>query len=128
MINEADESQSAFLHRGAAKAMGESSSSSSSHLGRRRLNVLIAASGSVSVVKIPELAASLVSPSPGNMITDHFHVKVILSKAALHFWKRSRDYNEDAWMSFEKLIGENAVFLDEDEWVNISHIMLLQTY
>ena len=92
--------------------------SSRSLSGRRKLNILIAASGSVSVVKIPELAASLTSSNTEKTSKSHFNVKIVLSKAALHFWKRSKDYNEDAWMSFERSIGEKAVFLDEDEWVN----------
>ena len=100
-----------------ARAMVDDSSSCLP-LRRRKLNVLVAASGSVSVVKVPELVTSLVSSTPGNTRGDRFDVKVVLSKAALHFWKRSKGYNENAWKSFERLIGEKAVFLDEDEWVN----------
>ena len=92
-----------------------SSSSSSSTRGQRKLNVLIAASGSVSVVKIPELAVSLASFDQSS-----FNVKIVLSKAAFHFWERAKDYNQEAWVAYQRLLGDMVVFLDEDEWVSIS--------
>ena len=92
-----------------------SSSSSSSTRGQRKLNVLIAASGSVSVVKIPQLAVSLASFDQGS-----FSVKIVLSKAAFHFWERAKDYNQEAWVAYQRLLGDTAVFLDEDEWVSTS--------
>lgn len=69
--------------------------------------VLIACSGSVATLKIPELVAEL---------SVHFEVMVICTSSAAFFLEKSQVYNEGAWRKFELAGGWNMVLKDEDEW------------
>jgi phosphopantothenoylcysteine decarboxylase len=69
--------------------------------------VLIACSGSVATLKVPELVAELVP---------HFEVMVILTSSASFFLEKAQEYNESAWKKFEAAGGWNLVLKDEDEW------------
>lgn len=76
--------------------------------GRPRIpKCLIACSGSVATLKIPELVAEL---SP------HFEVMVLCTSSAAFFLEKSQLYNESAWKRFELAGGWNLVLKDEDEW------------
>lgn len=76
--------------------------------GRSRIpKCLIACSGSVATLKIPELVAEL---SP------HFEVMIICTTSASFFLEKSQLYNEGAWKRFELAGGWNLVLKDEDEW------------
>lgn len=68
---------------------------------------LIACSGSVATLKIPELVAEL---------TPHFEVMIICTSSAAFFLEKSEEYNEGAWKRFELAGGWNMVLKDEDEW------------
>lgn len=72
-----------------------------------RPKCLIACSGSVATLKIPELVADL---------SLHFDVMIICTNSAGFFLERSSLYNEDAWRRFELVGGWNLVLKDEDEW------------
>lgn len=68
---------------------------------------LIACSGSVATLKVPELVAEL---------SLHFEVMVICTSSAAFFLEKSQVYNESAWKRFEVAGGWNLVLKDEDEW------------
>jgi len=68
---------------------------------------LIACSGSVATLKIPELVAEL---------SLHFEVMIICTTSAAFFLEKAQVYNEDAWKKFEIAGGWNLVLKDEDEW------------
>lgn len=72
-----------------------------------RPKCLIACSGSVATLKIPELVADL---------SLHFEVMIICTNSAAFFLERSSLYNEEAWRRFELAGGWNLVLKDEDEW------------
>ena len=68
---------------------------------------LIACSGSVATLKIPELVAEL---------SLHFEVMIICTTSAAFFLEKAQVYNEVAWKKFEIAGGWNLVLKDEDEW------------
>jgi phosphopantothenoylcysteine decarboxylase len=71
-------------------------------------NVLLSCSGSVAVIKVPELVVGLIKAG--------FKVQVILTKNAEFFWERAKTYNLAAWAEFEALLLDDIVLRDEDEW------------
>lgn len=77
--------------------------------GQRRLRVLLAATGSVATVKVPELAVRLTKDISAK-------VKIVLTASARHFWDRAKAYNPAAWAEFEALQDEIMVVEDKDEW------------
>lgn len=83
--------------------------SAARHRSQRRPRVLLAATGSVATVKIPELALRL-------SLVAGAEVKVALTKAARHFWECAKVYNPAAWASFQELGGRVEVLEDKNEW------------
>lgn len=74
----------------------------------RRPHVLVACSGSVATLKIPELVAEL---------SRFAAVRLVLSgPAAEHFLNRSRDYNDSAWKMFVSVGGLNLIVHESEEW------------
>ena len=71
--------------------------------------ILICASGSVATLKLPEIVIELLK-------NKHFDVRVVCSKASLHFFDAAKQYNPLVWEQFEARGGETLVFIDEDEW------------
>ena len=71
--------------------------------------ILICSSGSVATLKVPEIVIELLK-------NKHFVVRVVCSKASLHFFKAAKQYNPFVWEQFEACGGETLVFTDEDEW------------
>lgn len=59
-------------------------------------HVLLGVSGSVAAIKVPQLATALTALG--------FHVRIVPTKAAMHF------------VDAEKLPQEVSLFTDEDEW------------
>ncbi len=93
---------------------------------RRRPRVLLAATGSVATVKVPELAARLAA---------HAEVRVVLTAAARHFWDRAPTYDPAAWAAYQQVAGADGipVLEDKDEWAawdklgdDVVHIQLRQ--
>lgn len=72
-----------------------------------RPKCLIACSGSVATLKVPELVAEL---------TPTFEVMIICTTSASFFLERSQAYNEAAFKRFELAGGWSLVLKDEDEW------------
>ena len=79
---------------------------------------LIACSGSVATLKIPELAAEL---------SQHFEIMIICTNGASFFLEKAQAYNEEAWGRFEAIGGWNLVLKDEDEWQMWNAIGKLQS-
>ncbi|GAB5031250.1 phosphopantothenoylcysteine decarboxylase [Nannochloropsis oceanica] len=77
--------------------------------GQRRPHVLLAATGSVATIKVPEIAVRLTKDISAK-------VKVVLTTSAQHFWDRAKKYNPAAWTEFEALQDEIMVLEDKDEW------------
>lgn len=75
----------------------------------RRPHVLLAATGSVATVKVPELAVRLTKDISAI-------VRVVLTASARHFWDRAKTYNPVAWAEFEALQDDIMVLEDKDEW------------
>jgi len=75
----------------------------------RRPRVLLAATGSVATVKVPELSVRLTKDISAQ-------VKVVLTASARHFWDRAKTYNPVAWAEFEALQHDITVVEDKDEW------------
>ncbi|CAK4071357.1 unnamed protein product [Aphanomyces euteiches] len=70
-----------------------------------RPRILLAASGSVATVKVPELAVKL------SAVAD---VRIVLTKAATFFLAKASAYNPDMYEQFQTLQLE--ILHDEDEW------------
>lgn len=70
--------------------------------------ILICCSGSVATLKIPEIVTELKNKC--------FDVRVVCSKASLHFFKAAKQYDPLVWEKFETCGGETLVYTDEDEW------------
>ncbi|CAM9249029.1 unnamed protein product [Ectocarpus sp. 4 AP-2014] len=75
--------------------------------GRTRPRILLCVSGSVAVVKVPQLAA---------MLTEFAEVKILVTEASKHFMDRSEAYNSDAHAAFSALDPPIPVLGDADEW------------
>ena len=72
-------------------------------------NILIGCSGSVSVLKIPQLVSELIE-------TNKYNVKIVLTKSALFFLEHASTYNKVEWERFCRHDGESLILIDEDEW------------
>ncbi|CAM9753422.1 unnamed protein product [Ectocarpus sp. 6 AP-2014] len=75
--------------------------------GRTRPRILLCVSGSVAVVKVPQLAA---------MLAEFAEVKILVTQASKHFMDRSEAYNSDAHAAFSALDPPIPVLGDADEW------------
>ncbi|CAN0523594.1 unnamed protein product [Ectocarpus sp. 12 AP-2014] len=75
--------------------------------GRTRPRILLCVSGSVAVVKVPQLAA---------MLAEFAEVKILVTEASKHFMDRSEAYNSDAHAAFSALDPPIPVLGDADEW------------
>ena len=71
-------------------------------------HVLLAATGSVATVKTPQIAVLLRERG--------YDVRVILSRAAEHFWELAPSYNADEWERFAALEPPVQIYRDSDEW------------
>ncbi|CAN0024409.1 unnamed protein product, partial [Ectocarpus fasciculatus] len=75
--------------------------------GRTRPRILLCVSGSVAVVKVPQIAA---------MLAEFAEVKILVTEASKHFMDRSEAYNSDAHAAFSALDPPIPVLGDADEW------------
>lgn len=76
---------------------------------KTKKRILIGCSGSVATVKLPELVTEL--------IKKEFEVKVILTRNSFFFFERSKDYNNEKWIEFERLFDPKThLYVDENEW------------
>lgn len=73
----------------------------------KRPRCLLACSGSVATVKVPELAVRLSSS---------FDVLIIATQNAMFFLKRAETYNPIVWQQFQAIGGFDLVLEDSDEW------------
>ncbi|KDO31764.1 hypothetical protein SPRG_03684 [Saprolegnia parasitica CBS 223.65] len=71
----------------------------------RRPRVLVAASGSVATIKVPELVVKL---------AEYAEVQVVLTKSANFFLPKAAAYNPTMFAAFEAL--NVTIHRDEDEW------------
>ena len=74
---------------------------------KQKPRVLIVASGSVATVKVPQIVTELSTIA---------HVRVVCSKAALHFLERAEVYKPAIWNEFLACGGWSLVYTDDDEW------------
>lgn len=74
---------------------------------RARPKVLLCLSGSVAVVKAPQLAV---------MLAEFAEVKIVVTEASKHFLDRSEAYNGPAHAEFASLDPPIPVLGDADEW------------
>jgi phosphopantothenoylcysteine decarboxylase len=72
-------------------------------------NILIACSGSVAAVKVPEIMLELHRAG-------YKQVRIILTKSAEFFWDRAQEYNPAIWKDLQDLNIEDVIYRDEDEW------------
>ncbi|OQR90760.1 phosphopantothenoylcysteine decarboxylase [Achlya hypogyna] len=72
---------------------------------KQRPRVLVAASGSVATVKIPEIVVKL---------AEHAEVQLVLTKAAAFFLEKAASYNPSMFAAYEAL--NITIHRDEDEW------------
>eukprot|EP00904_Undaria_pinnatifida_P008427 jgi/Undpi1/4714/HiC_scaffold_18.g08067.m1 len=73
----------------------------------KRPKILLCLSGSVSVVKIPQLAV---------MLAEFAEVKIVVTEASKHFLNRSQAYNGPAHAAFALIDPPIPVLGDADEW------------
>lgn len=73
----------------------------------RKPHCLLACSGSVATVKIPELAVRL---------SQYFEVLIVCTQNAMFFLMRSEAYNPSMWQKFLAIGGMDLVLEDKDEW------------
>lgn len=73
----------------------------------KRPRCLLACSGSVATVKVPELAVRLSST---------FDVLIVATQNAMFFLKRAETYNPTVWQQFQAIGGFDLVLEDSDEW------------
>jgi phosphopantothenoylcysteine decarboxylase len=72
-------------------------------------NILVACSGSVAVLKVPEILLELNRAGFKS-------IRVLLTKSAEFFWDRAHEYNAEVWAKCRNLQLEDIIFRDEDEW------------
>lgn len=68
---------------------------------------LLACTGSVATVQIPELAVRL---------SQYFEVLIVCTKRAMFFLMRSEEYNPSIWQQFLAIGGMNLDPENKDEW------------
>eukprot|EP00752_Nemacystus_decipiens_P003570 g3292.t1 len=72
-----------------------------------RPKILLCLSGSVAVVKAPQLAVKL---------AEFAEIKILVTEASKHFLERSKAYNSEAYAAFSALDPPIRVLADADEW------------
>jgi hypothetical protein len=89
--------------------MNESTGSlkSGSDVSSHRPKCLIACSGSVATLKVPELVAEL---------SQEYEVMIICTANSYFFLEKAEFYNAAAWQRFEFAGGLGLVLRDSDEW------------
>lgn len=75
--------------------------------GSKKPRCLLACSGSVATVKVPELAVRL---------SEYFEVLIVCTNNAMFFLQRAEAYNPTMWYQFLNIGGMDLVLEDKDEW------------
>lgn len=78
------------------------------------VKILLAASGSVSAVKVPRIALELLKFA---------EVRIVLTKAAQHFIQICETYDPPTWAHWQSVVDSQVVvYTDEDEWWSYKQI------
>ncbi|EHA20329.1 hypothetical protein ASPNIDRAFT_127683, partial [Aspergillus niger ATCC 1015] len=78
------------------------------YLGDNKIHVLLAASGSVATIKLPNIAEALSRHS-------NISIRIIVTKSAAEFLK-GQSHEQPLLESLLELPGVDAIYRDEDEW------------
>jgi phosphopantothenoylcysteine decarboxylase len=87
---------------------------SSQHVHDNKFHILLAASGSVATIKIPNIISHLASTIP----LAHLSIRLILTQSAAQFLQ-GQSHEQPSLAAIKEMPGVDGIYLDEDEW-NIS--------
>ena len=80
-----------------------------------KFNLLIAISGSVATVKIPQLINLLDIEFKNN----NLNIRLVFTKSSLHFYKIASNYNVESWDNYQNILNSKnmiEIYRDQDEW------------